>query len=282
MNTTIVNENSEIKKVITTFLKTLQDRESTSYGYRQGHLLYLNGCAQVLTQSKDKFELSIDDEFHDFKLKISVDDEIEADCNCKSKNWCHHKVAGLLQVSEIISRYDSDGKPEGKVYTRQGMIARVMEERAEKARKSNYHITFSNSVFGEHILTNERAKRYKLTFRDIASQKGYCSCPDYQTNKLGTCKHLMFAFEKFKSINGQNLSTQYPFVEIFLDPLNSYTISWFYPHQLTEEIGNLIASYFGENNTLRDDMANQFLTFVQQAEKHKQVYIRPEVLNQLE
>ncbi|MEA1786828.1 DEAD/DEAH box helicase [Arenibacter sp. GZD96] len=270
------------KEMIRNFLKTLQQEDSTAYAFKQGHLLYLNGCAQVLTQSKNKFELAVDDEFNDFKLKISVDDEIEAHCNCKSKNWCHHKVAGLLQISEIISRYDADGKPEGKIYTREGMIERVLEERSEKARKSNYRITFSNTVFGEHLLTNEKAKQYKLTFRDIASQKGYCSCPDYQTNKLGTCKHLMFAFEKFKSANTKALSTQYPFVEIFLNPLNNYSVSWFYPHPLPEEIGSLIAAYFDENKTLRKEKINQFLSFVQHAEKHKQIFIRPEVLDELE
>ncbi len=282
MSASTATEKSDIKEVISTFLKTLQQGETTAYGFRQGQLLYLNGCTQVLTQSKNKFELAVDDEFNDFKLKISVTDEIEGDCSCKSKNWCHHKVAGLLQISEVIGRYDADGKPEGKVYTREGMIARVMEERYEKARKSNYRIAFASTIFGEHLLTNEKAKHYKLTFRDILSQKGYCSCPDYQTNKLGTCKHLMFAFEKFKSVNTQNLSTQYPFVEIFLDPLNNYSISWFYPHQLPEDIESLISTYFGEDNTLKEDKANYFLNFVQLAEKHKQIFIRPEVLNQLE
>lgn len=283
MITSTVNESIDIKEVITTFLKTLQAGETTSYGFLQGHLLYVNGCAQVLTQSQHKFELSIDDEFNDYSLRLSIEEgEIEGTCGCKSQNWCLHKIAGLLQVSELINRYDTTGKPEGKVYTREGMIARVMEERAEKARKSNYKVSFASTIFGEHVLTNEKAKRYKLTFRDIASQKGYCSCPDYQTNKLGTCKHLMFAFEKFKSINTKRLSTQYPFVEIFLDPLKDCTISWFYPHRLPEEIETLIGTYFGENHELREDKTNRFLNFVQQAEEYKQIFIRPEVLNQLE
>jgi len=264
------------------FLKVLQQEETTAYAFRQAHLIYLNGRVQVLTQSKAKFELVVDDEFDDFKLKIEIDDEISGSCSCKSKEWCHHKMAALLQISELIARYDTDGKPEGKAYTREGMIARVLEERAEKARKSAYHITFSTTIFGEHRLINEKGKHYKLTFRDIANQNGYCSCPDYQTNKLGTCKHLMAAFEQFKSTNTNTLSNHYPFVEIYLNPLNDYKISWFYPHPLPREIEILIATFFDENKLLKEDKINHFLNFIQQAENHKQVLIRPEVLNLIE
>lgn len=281
---TFIEQQTESKEIINSLLKKLQQSEATALSFQQGALLFSNGCVQILTQSKQRFELSVEDTFNDFKLKIAITDngEIEADCGCKSKNWCSHKVAGLFQLAELVSRYDADGKPEGKVYTREGMIERVMEERVDKARKSAYQITFADNVFGEHILYNEKAKKYKLTFRDIAIKTGYCSCPDYQTNKLGTCKHLMFAFEKFKTINTSTRSAQYPFVEIYLDPLKNYAISWFYPHQLPNEIALLLTDYFDENNRLKSDKANQFLRFIQQAENFKQIYIRPEVLNLVE
>lgn len=272
----------EKKENVNNFLKILQQREATAYSFRQGHLLYLNGQVQVLTQSKDKFELAVDDEFDDFRLKLAIDKEVVATCGCKSQDWCSHKIAALLQISELISRYDSAGKPEGKVYTREGMIERVMEERAEKARKSNYRMAYSSNIFGEHLLTNEKGKSYKLTFRDIENQKGYCSCPDYQTNKLGTCKHLMVAFEKFKTTNNKILSTHYPFVEIYLNPLNDYKITWFYPHELPEDIRLLIDSYFTKDDTLKEGKITHFLGFIQQAELHKQIFIRSEVLNLIE
>ncbi|MDP2058525.1 MAG: DEAD/DEAH box helicase [Flavobacteriaceae bacterium] len=272
----------ELKENIGNFLKILQQEKASAYSFRLGQLLYLNGQVQVLTRSKDKFELVVDDEFDDFRLKLAVDEEIYATCGCKSQDWCSHKIAALLQISELISRYDSDGKPEGKVYTREGMIERVMEERAEKARKSNYRVAYSSNIFGEHLLTNEKGKSYKLTFRDIENQKGYCSCPDYQTNKLGTCKHLMVAFEKIKIANNKTLSTHYPFVEIYLNPLNDYKITWFYPHDLPEDIRQLIDSYFADDKSLKEEKTFHFLSFIQQAELHKQIFIRSEVLNLVE
>lgn len=279
---TVEIQEKTTKQQLSNFLKTLQQEEITAYAYRQAHLIYLNGQVQILTQSKTKFELIVDDEFDDFKLKVEIDDEIDGLCSCKSKEWCNHKIAALLQISELITRYDADGKPEGKAYTREGMMVRVLEERAEKARKSAYRITFSNTIFGEHRLINEKGKQYKLTFRDITNQKGYCSCPDYQTNKLGTCKHLMTAFEQFKSANTNTLSNHYPFVEIYLDPLNDYKISWFYPHSVSSEIEELLTTYFDENQQLKEAKTTHFLSFIQQAEHHKQVLIRTEVLQLIE
>ena len=31
---------------------------------------------------------------------------------------------------------------------------------------------------------------YKVAFRGIGSAWNYCSCPDFKTNQLGTCKHV--------------------------------------------------------------------------------------------
>ncbi len=272
-----------VTEKIKNHLDALKDEEKLAYAMRQGNLLYINGQAQVLTQSKDRFEVGVDDQFDDFKVQLEINEQIYGGCNCKSQDWCSHRVAALLQVSETLSRFDNEDKPEGKAYTREGMIKRVLEERSDKARKANYHIQFSDNIYGEHLLINERGKEYKLTFRDFEKEQGYCSCNDYKANKLGTCKHLMFAFKKAgeRKLKG-NKNQSYPFVEVYLDPFNDYKIAWYYPHALPEEVSKLIKSYFGDHLLLEDGKINNFLSFVRQAEDFKQVLIRPEVLDRIE
>lgn len=92
----------------------------------------------------------------------------------------------------------------------------------------------------------------------------------------------MFAFEKFKTIGHKTLSAHYPFVEIYLNPLNDYKITWFYPHDLPEDIRPLIDFYFATDKSLKEEKMLHFLSFIQQAELHKQIFIRPEVLNWVE
>ena len=265
-------------------IKFLQENHDTDkYIINQGTSLYRNGQAQILAQGKEHFEFSVDDKYNDFEVTISVNGDVTGNCNCKSKDWCHHKVAGLLQLSETITRYEGEKLPEGKKYTREGMVRRVLEERKQKSLEAKYRIYFSNNIYGEHELLNEKGIKYKLTFRNIEKEQGYCSCPDYQTNKLGTCKHLMFAFNKMKTAK-RKLSEKlyYPFVEIHLDPFADYKIGWFYPHPLPAEIQTLFKKYFNDKNIIEEEKVSGFLGFVKESANFKQILIRPEVLDKLE
>lgn len=257
----------------------------SDYIFRKGNLLYQNGQVQLLSQSKESYKFSVDDEFNDFKLDISINGHITFNCSCESSEWCHHAIAGFLQLEDdLLSKIDKTA-PIGKQYTRQGMILRVLEERQLKAKAAKYRINFNYNVFGEHILYNEKNKRYKITFRDFDNKIGYCSCPDYQTNKLGTCKHLMFAFnhiEKNNTLQKKQFSKKYPFVEIFLNPIDDYKITWFYPETVDYEIKELITRHFGNSNTLSNDKIINFINFIDEANNYKQILIRPEVIELVE
>lgn len=74
----------------------------------------------------------------------------------------------------------------------------------------------------KHILTNEKGAKYRIFLRDFENETGYSDSPDARKNKLGTTKHLMYAFRKLKETPGlmKRMSTTYPFIEIYCDPLN--------------------------------------------------------------
>ncbi len=258
----------------------------TGLTMRQAHALYINGQCQMLTCARDSFHISIDDKFKDFDVHIDFGhEEVETRCSCKSSQAvCHHAIAGLLELSDYLQKDEAPDIDSGKTYTREGMIRRVLDERREKAAKAEYRLEFADNLFGEHELVNERGLRYKLTFRDLEKEQGYCSCPDYRTNKLGTCKHLVYAFSRFKQSRGQALSAQqeYPFVEIYLDPLNDSRISWFYPHDLPAATVPLVTAFFTPEQTLHSEKLAAFLEFIESTREMKEVLIRPEVLETVE
>src|SRR5699024_4737008 len=122
-----------------------------------------------------------------------------------------------------------------------------------------------------------------ITFRDFEKEEGYCSCRDYQTNKLGTCKHLMFAFEDYKKKFPDGDALQdYPFVEVHTDPFRDYRIALFYPHRLPSEIQELTDRFFGDTGVIAPEDEKRFLGFIKEAQEHKQILIRPEVLDKVE
>ena len=44
-----------------------------------------------------------------------------------------------------------------------------------------------------------------------------------------------------------------PFIEIYLDPLNDYKISWYYPHEMDAENTLLLSKYFGKQQFVEND-----------------------------
>lgn len=274
--------NTALQKVKQT-LKYIRNDKAMNLIARNGNTLYVNGQVTVLAQGADLMEFEVDDQFEDFRVSVSFSPDVVAQCSCKVAGPCGHRIAAFLQAAELLNHNDFDNRPEGKQYTREGMIKRVLEERKERAEKAKYRIAFADNCHGVHELVNEKGKRYFLTLRDFEKKVGHCSCKDYQTNKLGTCKHLLFAFDQLpKTLSNQIGYQAYPFFDVYLDPLNDYRISYFFPNELPHSIKPLVERYFKDKTYVESDGFVDFLEFVKEAEPYKFIFIRPQVLDKLE
>ncbi len=258
--------------------------------FHRGQKLYQYANVQVLTQGNTFFEFEVEDEYQDYKVSVKItdspDEEInyrfEARCNCKENEYCSHRVAAIFEMKDLLKIRQNIIAPAGKQYTREGMIQRVLEERRHKSLAERYRLRFSDNIWGEHILTTEKGKTYKLTFRNLEKEQGYCSCPDYQSNKLGTCKHLMYAFNALKQQKKAPRDLDYPFIDVFLDPLNEYKISYFYPHTLSPELKSLFDKYFDPEKVFKGKKNQLFLQFSKEVKDIKSIKIRPEVFDLVE
>lgn len=257
-----------------------KDKEHVNV-FKHGNALYLSGMTQLLSTGGSYFELTVEDEYKNHQTTIEENDGIIATCTCKAQNWCSHEIASLLQIAESLSGLSLENMPSGKAYTREGMIKRVLEERQTKAKKANYKVVFSENKYGEHTLLNERGIKYNLTLRDFENERGYCNCLDHKSNKLGTCKHLIYTFSNIsKKLKKQK--HEFPFIDVYLDPLNDYKITWYYPETLAKEYKSLLSQFFGANTFIENDNVINFLGFIKKAEDFKLIKIRPEVLDKIE
>lgn len=259
--------------------------EIDSRTYRKGNSLYVEGACQVISHGSKQWEVLVEnyDQEHLVNIVLQEDENGEATLTCKhngrSAGWDATAVASLLQLTEDLKATEPKDEPTGKKYTRQGMMKRALEERREKAMKADYRITFADNIHGEHTLVNEKGQSFKITLRDFEQETGYINNPDLKTNKLGTTKHLIFAFNKLKEQPGlmEHMDTHYPFVEIYLDPLNEYRITWHYPHPMRAELKQLIDRFFNQDQTVPDQQVPEFLHFLDKANTFPEVKIRPEV-----
>lgn len=111
------------------------------------------------------------------------------------------------------------------------------------------------SLFGDYEITNpETKKNYKIAVRSHEIGKNYCSCPDFATNGLGTCKHLEFVLATLENRPGFNKAS--PAVKTYSSLSLSYTEPCgvvFRPGSgCTPEIARLALRYFHADGRLRD------------------------------
>lgn len=237
----------------------------------------------ILSQSAMFINIQIATKNERRAIKIKVEDgQVNQYEDQKVIEWDEF---GFAALRIYIDNADWKQKNEsGQIYTREGMINRVLEERKDKARKANYRIKLGKSIYGEHILINEKRQKFKITLWDLDQKTGYVDNIDWNTNKLCTTKHIMYVYEyldKHKK-KVKKLSKSYPFIEISLDPLSNYEIHWRFPDSLTKEEKKLLDSYFGNKTHLIEADIVKFIPFLSKAVAYQRIKIRPEVLDKIE
>lgn len=269
------------QEILAKFIEHLEfTAPQNKLSYRKGIQIYENGQCRLMTSSTNTYSFSVEDDYEDFKVDIHFNDkEMSTQCSCHSLKRCSHVYASSFQAQQEMSRTLFLSNDDAVQYSREGMIKRVMKEREERALKENYDIEFGDNIFGAHVLKTKQNKSYFLSFYNFDKKLGYCSCPDYQTNKLETCKHLIYAFKEFSNLHDlDRLPKQsYPFVEIFRHPLNDYQIAWFYPHQPESKTKILLDKYFDDKQIYRKDKLHLLHQFLEQIQDIKSVNTRPEV-----
>jgi SNF2 family DNA or RNA helicase len=275
-----------IRLLITQKIKKLQkhlDKTERSLG----EIIFNNNGCQVLSQSAILFELIVDTQSEEGQVEYALrvfDEDIIPIKDGDSPGWDRYSYACLLQVENELHLLDPKETVEHKKYSREGMIKRVMLERLQKAEKANYRIKWASNIYGDHLLTNEHGIKYKVFLRDFKNETGYSDSMDSRLNKLGTTKHIMYAFRKLKEDKAlfDRLSKTYPFIEIYCDPLNEYKITWHFPSRLQIEEQLLLSRYFKNSSFIENSELKMFLGFIEESVEFTRIRIRREVQEKIE
>ncbi|MEL6821606.1 MAG: DEAD/DEAH box helicase, partial [Calditrichota bacterium] len=268
--------------------KLRSDYIKSDSAYRRGQELYEMGVVSLLDRQNNDYTFQVEDRFEDFLVTISLkNNTISHTCSSNSAQKCSpYAVAALIWLYERFeAKKIRTGKAGGETYTREEMMDRVLKEREERAKNEKYEILFSDNVYGIHTLKSASGRVYGLTIRDFETGSGYCTCPDYKTNKLATCKHLMWLLRdiKHKRPIEKMIDTQpYPFVEIYCDPLNDYHVTYFYKGKISISAASLLDKYFAGEKYIYPDRYESLFELLNSAEDVKQILIRPEVVTRLE
>jgi len=81
----------------------------------------------------------------------------------------------------------------------QELIERAIEERRERARTERMIVKSAEpeQPWTDYAVSNTiSGKTYRVAVRGREPGDSYCSCPDFRTNTLGTCKHILHVLAK--------------------------------------------------------------------------------------
>ncbi len=252
-----------------------------------GELAFNNGECQILSQTATQFDFIItpNSKSEAVICKLEVEDgRIIPQLENSFDGWDKLTYACLIKLEDELHQLDPKIHEEHQKYSRKGMLKRVLAERWQKARTANYRIKWADNMYGDHALTNEHGVTYKVFLRDFDNETGYSNSLDSKHNKLGTTKHIMYAFNEIKTKPSiyKRLRKTSSFLEIYLNPLDNHKISWFFKGELQIEEQLFVSKFFTNNSYTGKEDCAALLEFLNEAKKLERGVIRPEVEEKIE
>jgi len=138
---------------------------------------------------------------------------LRAECSvCTSA--CMH-VGGLLSL--LLEQKTDLGlaapPPEvERAASEEHLVAQALDERAKRAKTERMKVDSSDSSTpwtDYEVRSAISGKTYRVALRSETRGESYCSCPDFKTNTLGTCKHIMKVLSRTKAFPRKVRMTPY-------------------------------------------------------------------------
>jgi superfamily II DNA or RNA helicase len=125
-------------------------------------------------------------------------------------------------------------------------------------------------VFSEYAVTNPATHReYRVAIRGQNPGENYCSCPDYATNTLGTCKHIEFTLSKLEQqrIGREALKGgfQPEYSEVYLRYGAKREVVLRAGSKCPSELIETASKWFGEDGVLTREAYSRFDEFLKKA-----------------
>jgi superfamily II DNA or RNA helicase len=265
--------------------------------FKRGMAIYQYGAffLDEADRNSGRFVYKVDGNYGDYTTSVQLlEDSVETSCNCPYPGTgCKHTVAVLFDVIQIITDRDVAGAacvPETSVpvepyLTPEEIKAQALEDRRQRARSEHFSITEGEMLKGEHLVETSAGRQYTVTLHDPSTGKGHCTCPDFCTSGLGTCKHMIYLRDFFKKKENFARSIQeerFPFVDIFWD--SSENRPRLFMEKTRAELGDLydlLETRFDREGRYKSDAPADLVQLLFALGNHKMVRIQDEVLLRL-
>lgn len=120
---------------------------------------------------------------------------------------------------------------------------------------------------GEYIVRNpEKNNEYKVVYRGANSEWNYCSCMDFKTSRLGTCKHIEAVKKWFGGKRGVHVHRELPpYTSVYLSYRDERCVKIRIGSDNKEAYEQLAKDYFDKNHVLKKSAYARIGSFLKQA-----------------
>ncbi len=255
--------------------------------YKRGERLFEYGACVGRRRDDENglFEYAVDGNYGDYTIRIQINgDRMDTSCDCPYPGvGCKHTVAALLDISQNIRFSDPSAAggageaPEEPYLSPDEIRAQALEDRKKRARNEKMGIYAGDMFKGEHLVESPAGKQYIVTFHDPVNGIGRCSCPDFTTNRLNTCKHLIAVHRHLKDqkrFQKAAAAEVFPFIDIFWDSVAGRPRIFCENRESEpEEIQAVLSEHFDDNSLFRGDDPGAFIPLLSLPERFKRVRI---------
>lgn len=198
--------------------------------------------------------------FHDAEVTITLkaDARDRLHWNCTACQFpCEHAGATFSLILEEKIALGLAAPPPERIpvesLTEKELVRQAIAERDERSRKEKFKLQSSDPTkpWADYTITSAASgKCYRVALRGLDLGISYCSCPDFRTNTLGTCKHIMYALRRVKAkfpesalrraYRRKNLS-------VHLTSGDRLAVRFAIPDRLSEEAAQIVKPLAGRN-----------------------------------
>ena len=156
----------------------------------------------------DLFRLSLPDEDIIVTITMRQDQVKRMLLNCDTCDApCDHLGAALSLILDSKSSLGLAKPPVEREavepFDEQQLIERALSERQQRAKDEKFNVEAaakdSKTPWQDYVVTSRLSgKTYRVALRGSEPGDSYCTCPDYRSNTLGTCKHILHTLQKVR------------------------------------------------------------------------------------
>ena len=123
--------------------------------------------------------------------------QMQSNCDQCEVPCCHLGAAleFLLSAKSVLGlAMPPDASVPLEMLTEEELHQRAMAERRDRADKEVMKVRSINpqNAWVDYVVTSQQSGRsYRVALRSLEHGESYCTCPDFRTNHLGTCKHIL-------------------------------------------------------------------------------------------